>query len=131
MSKTPGKWLHHLSKAEKADVYSCINTIQAQITRQGDGEITGDGILSLQREDIDFGSFTEKLLEIRNDVYNGQGFWLIRGFPIEDYTREEIMILNYSIGMILGIPNAQNTKVSLTNILCVCAFSFVGKAGCQ
>ena len=107
--------MYHLSREDTANIRACLNKLRNLLTQQSEDVITGEDILSLKHEDIDFGDFKAKLLEIRQDVYNGKGFCLMRGFPIESYTREEVMILNYTIGMTLGIPNAQNTKVSVAH----------------
>jgi hypothetical protein len=65
--------------------------------------------------DITPGSFAlprlgPRLTALMNDLLEGRGFVLMRGLPVERYTREETAIAYMGIGSYFGKPRSQNAK---------------------
>ena len=51
-----------------------------------------------------------KLGGVLHELLEGRGFVLIRGFPVDGYTREETAIAYMGLGSYLGRPRSQNAK---------------------
>ena len=54
--------------------------------------------------------FGPVLAEIREQLLNGRGFQLIRGFPVERYSRAQAAAAFFGLGRYLGRAVSQNPK---------------------
>lgn len=52
----------------------------------------------------------KKLQAFRDEVVSGRGFFLIRGLPVEKYTREEVVTIYWGFGLWWGNVVSQNGK---------------------
>jgi len=50
------------------------------------------------------------LVDIRDEVENGRGFMLVRGFPRARYSDADCEIVYWGLGMHLGVPVSQNAR---------------------
>src|SRR5262249_22664369 len=62
----------------------------------------GIGLDELQREHFEVPSLRPVVEEIRDQVQDGRGFVLLRGLPIEDYSKDELGLIFWGIGTHLG-----------------------------
>lgn len=93
-------WIHHLTGAEIADIHKAIKGVEAG----------GLDIMDINRENFPLPIFGPALARIREQLLNGLGLTLIRGFPIERYTRAEAAAAFFGIGSYLGRAVSQNAK---------------------
>ena len=84
------EWIVRLTETEIAEVETAVEKHQSAI-----------GVQELP-------SLGPKLLTILEDVINGRGFVLIKGLPVERWTRREAAIAFLIIGMHLGTLRMQN-----------------------
>ncbi len=95
-----GEYIHRLSEAEIADIDQAIRAVEAR----------GLDIMKLRREDFPLPVFGPVLAEIREELLNGRGLQLIRGFPVERYSRAQAAAAFFGLGRYIGRAVSQNSK---------------------
>jgi hypothetical protein len=93
-------WLEVLTQSEVAEVERATRRLT---------ESTID-ITTINTEDFPLPELGPRLRRMLNDVLNGRGFAVIRGLPIERWTRRESAIAFFGVGAHLGSPRSQNAK---------------------
>jgi hypothetical protein len=93
-------WMHHLAPAELDELDAALRATQRQ----------GLGLLEIGRETFALPSFGRTLARLLDTLLNGRGFVLIRGIPLERYTRHEAATIYWGIGAHLGRPVPQNAQ---------------------
>lgn len=99
------QWIRPLSAAERQQLLGGLR-----------------GFLSLARPleratgaDFDFGDISTLLTDIREQLYRGFGLVVIKGFPIEGLTEDEIKILYWGFTNHLGVLRPQGKNSALMN----------------
>ncbi len=77
----------------------------AALARLRDGGVTLD---SMERQDFDVPEIAGDLAQWFAEVQEGRGFVLLRGFPLERYSAEEIELIYWGIGTHMGIGVSQS-----------------------
>ncbi|MHA1108227.1 MAG: TauD/TfdA family dioxygenase [Alphaproteobacteria bacterium] len=95
-----GEYIYHLSEAEIADIDQAIRGVAAR----------GLDIMDITREDFPLPVFGPVLAELREELLNGRGFQLMRGFPVARYSRAEAAAAFFGMGRYLGRAVSQNHK---------------------
>ncbi|UUZ76026.1 TauD/TfdA family dioxygenase [Polaromonas sp. P1(28)-13] len=93
-------WTHEMSASEIAEIDAAITPLDA----------SGLDILDIGVKDFPLPGFAARLAGIRHDVLHGRGFHLIRGLPVERYTRRQAAIAYWGIGLHVGEAVSQNGK---------------------
>ena len=93
-------WMHELSPAEVADLDAAVGAVRAR----------GLELMEVARADFPLPTLGPVLDSIARDVIDGRGFALIRGVPVERYSRLEAAIAFWGVGLYLGVPVSQNAK---------------------
>ena len=93
-------WIHPLTESEIADLDAAIARVEER----------GLDILDITRDDFVLPTLGDRLDEVADDVINGRGIGLIRGVPVERYSRMQAAIAFWGIGLFLGYPVSQNSK---------------------
>lgn len=70
----------------------------------------GLGIPGLRRADVDLGPLAATLQAVREEILQGRGFVLLRGFDIDRYALEDAALAYWCIGAHLGQGTAQNAQ---------------------
>lgn len=94
------EWIYRLSEDEIADLDQAVQDI----------ENAGLGILDITRENFPLPVLGEALEMVRHELLDGRGFVLIRGFPIERYSKLQAGLAYFGIGRYLGRAVSQNPK---------------------
>ena len=94
------QWIHRLTEAEIADIDRAVRDVEAR----------GLDILDISRETFPLPVFGPALAGIREELLNGLGLTLIRGFPIERYNRAQAAAAFFGIGCHIGRAVSQNAK---------------------
>ncbi len=68
----------------------------------GQIKAAGLGLDDLQREHFEVPSLRPMIDQIRHQIEDGRGFVVVRRLPVEDYSKDEIGMIFWGIGMHLG-----------------------------
>lgn len=93
-------WMFQLSASDVAELDAMI----------ADFEGRGLGVMDITRADIDLPTLAPKLTAVRDEILEGRGLALIRGVPVDRYSRLQSAIAFWSIGLFVGDPVSQNAK---------------------
>tara|TARA_B100000674_G_scaffold450148_1_gene419845 strand:- start:1747 stop:2820 length:1074 start_codon:yes stop_codon:yes gene_type:complete len=93
-------WIHHLERTEIGELENAIARIRAQ----------GTEIIDVSKDDFPLPSLGPTLIQIRRDLVDGRGFALIRGIPVDRWSREDVALAFWGIGRYLGEAIMQNRK---------------------
>jgi len=92
-------WIHHLTRAELDELDSAIAVLGA----------SGQPVAAIAAADFPLHKLGPALLEWRASLESGRGFFLVRGFPVREYTKEQAALAFWIIGRHLGEPVSQNS----------------------
>lgn len=67
-------------------------------------------VLEVTRTDFPLPTLGPQLARITDDLINGRGVVLLRGLPVERYTKDRASTIYWGVGMHLGHPWPQNAK---------------------
>lgn len=63
---------------------------------------------SVEKADFDLSAISHDIEKIENEILHGRGIVIIRGFPVNDYSLEDIEILYWGLGTYLGTGESQS-----------------------
>ena len=95
-----GDWIEWLSEAEVGEVERAVREVEG--ARVNLAEITA--------KDVPLRALGPRLQQILDEVLNGRGFVLIKGLPVERWTRRAAAIAFLVIGVHLGNLRMQNAE---------------------
>lgn len=95
-----GEWIVTLDSQDNDLLHRAVRKARA----------AGLGIPVLSRPDVDLGSLGVKLQAVRQEILEGRGFVLLRGFDIDRYALEDAALAYWCIGTYLGRGVAQNAQ---------------------
>jgi hypothetical protein len=98
--RQPEKWTYRLSANEIAEIEAATDAAVA----------TGKSTAEITKEDFPLPIFDKTLAAIRQDLLDGYGFILIRGFPSGDHPIARNATTFWGLGRHLGNPVSQNTR---------------------
>ncbi len=91
-------WIYELSVTEIEDI--CLAVAEA--------ERSGREILDITRENFDLPALDHGLALLHDEILEGRGFVLIRGIPIDQFTKTQAAIAFWGIGLRFGRAMSQN-----------------------
>ena len=91
-------WIETLSEAE-------ISEVDIATKQLADSEIE---IPAIRSEDFSLPTLSGRLKRMLDEVLNGRGFVLLRGLPVERWSRREAAIAFFGLGAHLGNARSQN-----------------------
>ncbi|MEE9336002.1 MAG: TauD/TfdA family dioxygenase [Granulosicoccaceae bacterium] len=97
---TPAKWIYTLSGEE-------IKSLEAAATHYLS---LGRDIGEISPKDFPLGGFADHVQSLQQSLLNGIGFEIIRGLPIEGYTKEFAATIFCGVGSHLGTARSQNAQ---------------------
>jgi len=68
---------------------------------------------NLSKDDFPIHDIDSELRSYAEEMENGKGFLLLRGFPVDRYSEQDIETIYYGLGLHLGTPVCQNLKGDL------------------
>lgn len=93
-------WLYELTTSDIAELDAVVSGLENRKI----------AINEIGRNDFDFPTLSARLAAIKNDVLWGRGFAVVRGVPVERYSRLQSAIAFWCIGLHVGVPVSQNAK---------------------
>lgn len=93
-------WVFRFSDADLRELGEAISAFRA----------SGAALADIAPERFPLPTLQPKLEGLLHELLEGRGFVLMRGLPVERYTREESAIAYMGIGSYFGRPRSQNAK---------------------
>jgi hypothetical protein len=93
-------WVHELTESDVAELDALVTSLSERVT----------DVLEIKGTDIDLPTLGRRLERVAKDVLEGRGLALIRGVPVERYSRLQSAIAFWCIGGFVGDPVSQNAK---------------------
>ncbi len=93
-------WIRQFSGAELAELDAAVRAFKA----------SGAALAGISPRDFPLPGLGPVLAALLGELLEGRGFAMLRGLPVERYTREEQAIAYMGIGAHLGRPRSQNAK---------------------
>ncbi len=90
-------WIHHLTAAEVAEIESALACLKQ----------SGHSFDSATRADFPLPRFAAVLEQISDALENGYGIKVIRGLPAERWSKEEMRLIFWGLGLHLGTAVCQ------------------------
>jgi len=97
---TRDDWIIHLDSNDVAEMEAAL--VQARSR--------GTGIPALKREDFPLPQLAPKIRQVYEEMAKGRGFVLVRGLPIQRYSKADAALIYWGLGMHLGSAAAQNAQ---------------------
>jgi len=101
--KVDKSWSVALSADTIAVIDSALSTVKSR----------GLSFPDFDKDDFPIHAIDSELRGYAEEMENGKGFLLLRGFPIDRYSDEDIETIYYGLGLHLGTPVCQNLKGDL------------------
>jgi hypothetical protein len=93
-------YVHELSAEQVAEVEAALVHAEARV----------DDVLDITQEHFPLPTLGPVLAGITDDLINGRGVALLRGLPVERYSKDRAAAMYWGIGMHVGNPWPQNAK---------------------
>ncbi len=94
------EWMRHFTAAELAELDTAVNYFRA----------SGTPLANISPLTFKLPMLGAALADILAEMLEGRGFAMLRGFPVERYSREEQAIAYMGIGSWFGRARSQNAK---------------------
>ena len=96
----PDRWVHWLSEEEKAELGAVADAFIA----------SGLPLTGISKDNFPLPTMSRLMEEIREDVLNGKGFNLMKGFPVREWGIDKSAVAYIGLGTYLGYFVSQNGK---------------------
>ncbi|MEP3248243.1 MAG: TauD/TfdA family dioxygenase [Sneathiella sp.] len=96
-------WIEAFSASEIAEIETALRAARE----------TGKETKDLQVSDFPLPGLKQKISGWRQDIKSGRGFQVLRGLPVEGWSKEEAELFFWCFGLHLGTPGAQNVAGDL------------------
>ncbi len=93
-------YVHELSADHKAEIEAALRHAEARV----------DDVLDITRDHFPLPTLGPVLADITDDLIDGRGVALLRGLPVNGYTKDQISAMYWGIGTHVGEPWPQNAK---------------------
>ena len=98
--KKSGAWIHALSETESNEMVDAMRQARSR----------HDDIADMTKADFAVPTFGQTLEDLRQEVMHGRGFVLLRNFPVEGFSFEEIATMYWGFGTYMGSARSQNAR---------------------
>jgi len=93
-------WIYELSEREVKEVRAAVASVEARRVN----------IKDICQDDFPLPTFDKGLEALHDELKEGRGFFLLRGVPVEDFTKQQAGIAFWGIGTRFGRAMSQNAK---------------------
>lgn len=94
------RWIYQLTPADVADIENALAASKA----------AGATIETLTRETFPLDTFTDALTLTLDRLENDLGLFVLRGLPVERFTKDEMRLIYWGIGLHMGVARSQSFK---------------------
>jgi hypothetical protein len=112
----PETWTYHWTASDIAEITAAIDTFIAsgrkltEISRVSPFPPRSEPVLMSLQDLFPLPTVSKFLATIKEDLTNGRGFTLLRGFPVTAWGLERSAIAYLGLGVYLGHPVSQNSR---------------------
>ena len=100
LARRPAEWIRTFSAAELGELDAAIRAYKR----------SGKDLAQLVPENFSLPTLGPVLTNVLGELLEGRGFAMLRGLPVDRYSREEQAIAYLGIGSYLGAARSQNAK---------------------
>ena len=100
LARREHEWIYRLSATELTEIDAAVHTFKS----------SGRPLAGIGPEFFPLPSFGPALEQLAAELLERRGFFMLRGFPVDDYGRDEQAIAYMGIGSYFGRPRSQNAK---------------------
>mmetsp|Transcript_15606 Transcript_15606/g.25853 ORF Transcript_15606/g.25853 Transcript_15606/m.25853 type:complete len:411 (-) Transcript_15606:185-1417(-) len=104
IAKRPQDWTRYLTSDEVAEIRSAIDFAKKKYSHLSIEEI----IPIIRKEDFPLPKFAGEIEKIYQKVVNGNGFFLLEGLPVREWSIPDISLAYFGIGSYIGEAVSQN-----------------------
>jgi hypothetical protein len=97
------EWIHQLTPIEVAEIDAALKFARAR----------GSTLATLTREDFPLPTVAKLLARARDELEDGRGLYLIRGFPSESYGKDDLRLIYWGLGKHIGTAVSQSSQGDL------------------
>jgi hypothetical protein len=97
------EWVHQLTPDEIAEIAAALAAARDR----------GCTLASLTREDFPLPTVAKLIARARDELENGRGLFLIRGFPSESYGKDDLRLIYWGLGKHIGTAVSQSSQGDL------------------
>ncbi len=94
------EWIHEFSESDIAEIDTALRQCTAR----------GLDTLNITPEEFSLPGLTPQLLSLRNEILRGRGFVLLRGLPVEHWSRQQVLTVYWGLACHIGYPLSQNVN---------------------
>lgn len=108
LARRPEEWTYSLSTTQVAELREAIARAEA----------VGINVVDIRPEDFPLPSWDALLEQMRADMFEGRGFAVLRGFPVEELSPLQRCLGYFGIGSYYGVAVSQNAKGHAIGHIC-------------
>ena len=94
------RWIHALSEAEISEISTALSSAERSNKTLGD----------LQLDDFPLPSVSAIMATVRIELEDGSGIRLLRGFPTDRFTSDQLRMVFWGLGLHLGTAVSQSSR---------------------
>ena len=98
--KNTSGWIHHLTAAELKALDQALRSAQK----------TGQTFETLTRENFPLQALRPTFDRVLRELEDGLGFFVVRGLPAEKYTKDDLRLMYWGIGLHMGTAVTQSSR---------------------
>ena len=98
--KDENRWIYRLTPADISDIENAL----------AESKAAGATIETLTRETFPLDTFTDALTLTLDRLENDLGLFVLRGLPVERFTKDEMRLIYWGIGLHMGTARPQSFK---------------------
>lgn len=108
VAESPAEWRVADLEHDRSWVFSIDNDARAHLAQVvKEAYVVDRPLFDYTREDFDFGPAWAPIANAIKEAHHGRGFSLVRGLPREGMTEKEFELLNWAIGLHIGVARPQ------------------------
>lgn len=101
------EWLYRL----RGDELDGLSDLADRLLKDADGDL--NHLIGRPAEAFDLGPLSTTVEAVRFDLRDGRGFAVMRGLPVEDWSREKLAAAYWAVGVHVGEPVSNNPEGDL------------------
>ena len=98
--ETNGKWIYHLNQGEIDDLDNALAVAKA----------AGRTVATVDRKSFPLSVMPAALEKLLDALENGYGVYVIRGLPVEKYSKDDLRLLYWGLGLNAGTAVCQSHR---------------------
>jgi hypothetical protein len=94
------QWIHHLTQAEIDDLHNALTVAKR----------AGHTVATLNRESFPLPAMRPALDQLLDGLENRYGVYVLRGLPVERYSKDDLRLLYWGVGLNMGTAVSQSHR---------------------